>query len=673
MREIRNYSQAELKAEDISFSPNGPIKVINCLHKIFTIEASFLCEAIHRGHALHFLLAFLFFTGACTVQKTSPKATSDAPTDPTGSNDVGTGASATLQLWSRGPQQSVSPPDYTLDSKDPLNNLARQSVPLYDLNSASGNLTGPNLHVYYSKSTSDGPGKSTPLVSAWSSQKIPWDRKEFKSFMLYAHGSKAIRYMKDLFPTLNFAVRGKGVLPLYAYSSVDDNPLKTKYEINKDGRVGNILFFQNSDDTYNPSDEADAIYHEFAHMFQHILNPNVLETAGNYDMDMLLEGLADFFAASAVRDERILEYLASNATRLFSANSRTGRNHQRKMGNSLRFPSNYVGDFHLDARIVSSALNDIRRYLEGQTVTLYQDCGSNCAAKWNSASNHMSNAAAFDTANILAHEALREVIPTSSIIHYSERVVAAANRRSWSTQCGSNSSCKNELVSEITSILKSRGIHTSKTLRSTPFVSTGTSPELILNHNGYAYFRALFSGSEESNTDSKLDRCEAVLVIPDIRIRSGVQASAYDTLFELYDQTPTTPTTQVGGFTSLNGIDRLTQKSPYFDTSELEIKLWGFLLAGESIFNLAGNTSSRFYTQHQLSALSPSLNAINSSNPPPVGWAFRAPSTAGAEAYVEFAFQTRPFEVRYVTDDVYTIKSVKQKLNVSTSPSNFCN
>jgi len=607
------------------------------------------------------------------VQNTSPKDVSDVPTTPSGNGNVGTGASATLQLWSRGPQQAANPPDYTLDSRDPLNNLGRQSVPLFDLSSANGNLTGPNLHVYYSKSTSDGPGKSTPLVSSWNGQKIPWDRKEFKSFMLYAHGSKAIRYMRDLFPNLNFSVRGKGVLPLYAYSSVNDNPLKTKYEINKDGRVGNIMFFQYSDDTYNPSDEADTIYHEFAHMFQHVLNPNVLETGGNYDMDMLLEALADFFAASAVRDERILEYLSSNAQHLFSANNRTGKNHQRKMGNSLKFPSNFVGDFHLDARVVSSALNDVRRYLEGQTVTLYQDCSSNCTAKWNSTSNYMIRADAFDTANILAHEALREVIPTSSIIHYSEKFLAAVSARSWSAQCGTSSSCKSEIVAELGSILKSRGIHTSKPIRSVAFTSTGTNPELVLNHNGNLYFTTLFSGSGESNSDSKVDRCEAVLVFPDIRVRSGVQASAYDTLFELYDQTPSSASTQVSGFTSLEGIDRLTQKSPYFDTADLEIKLWGFLLAGENIFNLAGIPTSRYYAQHQLSVFSPSLNAINSNNPPPVGWALRAPSTAGAEGYVEFAFSTRPFEVRYVTDDIYSIKAVKQKLTVSSSPSNFCN
>lgn len=643
------------------------------LNPIFTKAKSFLCEANNRGHALHFLLTLLFILSSCTVQQTSKKEAADSTTNPTGNNSVGTGTTANLQLWARGPQQAANPPDYSLDSKDSLNNLGRQSVPLYDLNSAGGNLIGPNLHVYYSKSTSDGPGKSTPLVSSWVNQKIPWDRKEFKSFMLYAHGSKAIRYMKDLFPTLNFAVRGKGVLPLYAYSSVDDNPLKTKYEINKDGRVGNIMFFQYSDDTYNPSDEADTIYHEFAHMFQHILNPNVLETGGNYDIDMLLEGLADFFAASAVRDERILEYLASNAPLLFSANNRTGRQHQRKMGNSLRFPSSYVGDFHLDARVVSSTLNDVRRYLEGQTVTLYQDCGSNCSVRWNSTSSYMSRANAFDTTNILAHEALREIIPSSSIIHYSERLIAAVNRMSLNSQCGTSSSCKSEVVSEITSILRSRGIHTSKPIRSTAFTSTGSNPELILNHNGYLYFTTLFSGSGASNTDSKLDSCEAVLVFPDIRVRSGVQASAYDTLFELYDQTPSAPNTQVGGFTSLNGIDRLTQKAPYFDSADLEAKLWGFLLAGENIFNLAANPSSRYYAQHQQSVFSPSLNAINSNNPPPVGWALRAPSSAGAEGYVEFAFSTRPFEIRYVTEDIYTVKSIRQKLNVSTSPSSFCN
>ncbi|MEZ4814698.1 MAG: hypothetical protein R3A80_05765 [Bdellovibrionota bacterium] len=627
-----------------------------------------------------FLIALVFFT-ACTVQPVKSARSSIESTIPANS-DTASGATAQLGLWSRGPQQTVDPDDYTLDSTDALNSLSRNTVSLYDLNSSTGLLKGPNLEVFYSKSSSDGAGKASPTISSWSGRKIPWDTKEFKSFMLYAHGSRAIRYMKDLYPSLSFSVRGQGLLPLYAYSSIDDNPLKTKYEINKDGRVGNILFFQYADEPsvrFNPADESDAIYHEFGHVFQHVLNPNVLETGGNYDIDMLLEGLSDFFAASAIRDDRILEYLSSNAPRLFSANNRTGRYHQRKLGGTLHFPEDYTGDFHLDARIVSNALNDIRKYLEGQSVTLYQGCGSNCTATWNSTSNYMSRADAFDTANYLAHEALREIVPTSSIIHYSERIVAAAGRFSWSAQCGSSSTCRSEVVTDIAAILKSRGIHTSNPIRCNSsgacnaFTYSGSSPEIRLNNNGNLYFTPLFTSTGDSNSDSNLDRCEAILAIPDISLKAGIQASSYDTLFELYDTTQDSASTQVGGFTSLDGIDRLTQNAPYFDAYDLEVKLWGFLGPGENIFSLAGVTSSRYYAQHQLAVLSPSQSALTSSNPSPLGWAYRAPSTVGAQGYIEFAFSTRPFEVRYVTEDVYTVRSLKQKLTVSNTSVNFCN
>lgn len=623
---------------------------------------------------------FLFLTAACTVQKSS---SNDGGTG-SGTTQIGSGVTAQLALWKRGPQQAVDPPDYSLDSTDALNstNITRQPVSLFDLSSDSGKLTGPNLNVYYSKTSSDGPGKDSPSLSVWRNQRVDWDTKEFKAFMLYGHGSRALRYMKELYPSLNFSVRGRALLPLHAYSSIDDNPLNTRYEINQDGRVGNILFYQEEAEPrvrFNPVDESDAVYHEFAHVFQHVLNPNVLESGGNYDVDMLLEGLADFFAASAARDDTILEYLAVNAQYLFSQNNRTGTKHRRKMsGSSLYFPRDYVGDFHLDARIVSSALNDIRKYLEGQTVNLLQNCGTSCSVRW-STTTPMNTPDAFDMANTLAHDAYREIVPDSTIVHYSERIIAAANRKTWSAQCGSSSTCKSELISEITSILKSRGIHTSNPIRCdssgtcNPFVISGSTPELRLNTGGNLYFVPLFTNLVESDTDAVLDRCEAILAIPDISIASTVRASLYDMLFEVYDtDQKSSPLRSVTGFSSLNNIDRLTQNLPVFDPYDLEIKLWGFLLPGESIVSLAGNTSSRYYAQHQESVLSPHPNSLTSANPSPLGWALRAPANVGDIGTIEFAISVRPFEVRYAPETVYTNRSMSQKLQVGSNANSFC-
>ncbi len=627
-----------------------------------------------------FVVSITLFFLACTMQP-STVASETTPTSTTGGSSTG-GQGVQLNLWSRGPIQAGS--DSTLDSRDNLDasSVRRQAVSLFDLSSKTGSLVGPKLQVFYSESTSDGPGKASPLVSSWSGRMIPWDTKEFKSFMLYAHGSRAMRYMNELYPSLSFNVRGQSLLPLDAYSSIDGSPLNTRYRINSTGKRGTIMFYQREAESsvrFNPVDESDAIYHEFGHTLQHILNPDVLESGGNYDVDMLLEGLADFYAASAVKDDQILQYLGSNAPLVFSANNRTGRQHQRKLGAALRFPNNYVGDFHLDARVVANALNDVRKYLQGQTLTLLQDCGSNCTVSWNTADNVMSLSDAYNAANHLAHEALREIVPLSSIVHYSEKLIAAANSRNWSEECGTQSACKTQVVNAVRSILKSRGIYTSNPIRCdssgdcNPFSFDGTNPELILNHNGGFYFAPLLASSGKSNTNNVVDRCEAMLLIPNIRLRADVQASSYDTLFEVSETTPSaTPKVQVAGFSSLNNIDRLSERAEIFDSGQLEIKLFGFLLPGEVIFDLAGKSGSRFYSSHQSAVLSQGFSTFSANNPPPLGWAVRAPATAGEQGYLEFAYSTRPFEVRYVPEDVYTTRSLRQYLTVGASSSSFC-
>ena len=627
------------------------------------------------------------------MQKVTPKQSTSSTNITTNNIDPGTGATnivVTRNLWSRGPIQVTG--STSTNAGENLNSLSRQSVPLYDLSSATGTLSGPRLSVFYSESGDGGDGRKSPSLSTFTSSKaIAWDSPEFKSFMLFAHGSRAFRYMRELYPSITYQVRTKSIFPMEAYSNVPDSPLMTRYRVNTSGKPGNVMFYQDPDGEvpYNPVDESDAIYHEFGHVLQHILNPTVLETFGNYDIDTLLEALADFYAASAVRDDQILLYLRSNAPLVFSENNRTGIQHDRKLGGSLYFPKDYVGDFHLDARIVSNALNDIRKFLQGSTVNLLQDCSSPCTVQWSGAQNYFNSfnttakqaelkALSFDKANVLAHDALRQLVANSTLVHFSDRLIAVAKAQSWKTQCGSSATCIAQVESGVRSILKSRGIYTSKPIRCTSSTcrefatddpdddsDNSQTQELLLNNDGNLRFFPLFNASNNDTTNgSKVDPCESIIAYPDIKLSSSVQASVYDVLFEL---------NEVSRFSSLKDIDLLSKHGDFYDTSEPEIKLWGFLLPGESIVNLVGNLSSRFYQStnmnHQSSMLSPSPYAISSDKPLPLGWALRAPSSGVAS--VNFAFSARPFEVLYAPASLYTNFFVTQKLTVSGSQ-NFC-
>jgi hypothetical protein len=613
------------------------------------------------------LFVFLFLLSGCSPTKSKKKALVNY-------GGQATNISAQRNLWLRGPIQAADPDNPTLTARDSLNGLPRQRNTLFDLSSLTGALSGPRLKVFYSEAGDGGAGRSSPSLAYYtSSTEIPWNTKEFRSFMVYSHGSKAIRYMKQLYPGLVFAVRDAPVAPMEAYSSVPDSPLNTRYRVNSSGKPGNVMFYLDPESSvpYDPADEADAIYHEFGHALQHMLNPDVLESFGNYDIDTLLEAQADFFAASAVRDDQILLYLKSNAPLIFSSINRNGINHDRTMGGDLHFPNDYVGEIHLDARIVSNALNDFRKFIQGLPVNLYQNCGSACTISWTGAQNYFAantsaddqlalKAQAFDKANFISFQAFRDLVPLSTLMHFSERLIEQTKVQDWSAQCGTNTTCKNQVVSAMRSILKSRGIFTSNPIRCngstcTDFGVNGNDPELNLNFD-----LSLFFSSFQS--PGKLDPCEKIFVYPNVSLRSNVLATAYDIRFELE---------AVTGFTSLNDIDSLEENDPLFDNTQDELKLWGFLLPGEAIQDLVGSSDKgRFYLPHQGSFLSLSLSlpTLSNSNRPAMGWALRAPESG--EGTITFAFSARPFEFRYA-EEHRSYYEVTQSLKVDGT-NNYC-
>lgn len=614
---------------------------------------------------------FVFFITiilqACTVQQgansggvSSTNNNQNPPivNQPPSTNNPPSSQVKVLSLWSRSPVQAAG---YMATATDNLETLNRQSVALYDLNNLSGNLMGSNVNVYYKPEE-----MTSPKVTAYGSSRIPWSNRDFQAYMTYAHASAAYKYIKTLYPTLNFQIHGKNLFPIPTFSDLRGSAFETGYVPNYSSSVPGALMFYREDSVsfpYNTNDEADAIYHEVGHSFQHVLNASVMETSGNYDMDMLLEGLADFFAASALRDDKFGLYLEANAPVAYGPDNRTGPNQQRRMDGDVTYPNGYVGEFHLDGRVISSALNDIRKYFDNETVIVFQP--TRTSIQW-AARLALTKDQAFDRVFVASHEALREMIPSSTILFYTQKLIDKLMLADWSASCGTDASCLSRVRSDIQSILISRGIYKSSNLRSVAFSAGGTggSQDVIFSDNFYAM--PLSSSSGYSNTNSYVDKCEALLVVPSFSLNTGVQQSIYDVNFRLK---------AAYGLSAFHAIDVLT--APSSASSQEGLKLFGFLLPGENTYQAIAN--GRFYNDHQGSHLA--STSLTSINPSPLGWAVRAPASAQVSANtsdanstgkITFDIRYRPFEVLNAPSAIYSSYTFTQSIHVANGAADFC-
>jgi hypothetical protein len=605
------------------------------------------------GRNFFSLLFMSFFLQSCLVQQ-APERGMTSPGNNSTPNQTNT-----LGLWSRSPVQSAG---YLVDAGDNLEILNRQSVVLYDLLSSNGNLNGSTVNVYYSPND-----KNSPRLNAYGSSKIPWSNKDFQAYMVYAHTSGAYRYIQSLFPDIKFEVNGKNLFPVPAFALVKGSPFETGYIVNySSSQLGALMFYGEDDPSfpYNVSDEADVIYHEVAHSFQHVLNPSVMETPGYYDMDMLLEALADFFAASALRDDKILLYLEANSPSYGA--DRNGSNQIRRLDGSLSFPKSYVGEYHLDGRVIASALNDVRKYLTNQIVIVSQPTSK--SLRW-LASKPLTTSQAFDKVLVSSHEALRVMLPTSTVLFFTQKFLDNLMEGDWSVYCGVDLSCENRLRSDVISILVSRGIYkSSNDLRSKSF-SVGLLDDMGINPSGAEIifdktlkFFPLSPSNGYSNVDASVDKCEALLVTPNFYLASGVAHSVYDTLFRLKSSL---------GLSSYRSIDLLSASST---SSAKTLKLFGFILPGEDTFEAI--TSNRFYDDHQGSHLT--STSLSPENPSALGWAARAPavlypndrSNTGRGA-ITYEMSFRPFELLNAPNSVYSVLNITQSVYVSGT-ANFC-
>lgn len=611
-----------------------------------------------------FLWFFLgCFLQACLVQKAPERAlssTNNSQNPPTGNqppttDSTGSNQSNTLALWGRSPIQAAG---YKVTAKDNLESLSRQNVVLYNLNSSTGNLSGSTVNVYYNSNE-----MTSPRVTAYGSSKIPWSNRDFQAYMVYGHASSAYKYIQSLFPNISFQVNGKNLFPIPVFALIKGYPFDTGYIVNYSSSKLGALKFYGEDDAgfpYNVSDEADVVYHEVGHSFQHILNPSVMENSGYYDMDMLLEALSDFFAASALRDDKILLYLEANSP-LYGA-SRTGFNQIRRLDGTLSFPNSYVGEFHLDGRVVASALNDVRKYLSNQVILVSQPV--NKTIQW-MAPKPLTTGQAFDKVLVSSHEALRQMLPTSTILFFSQKFLDNLMLGDWSSFCASDASCVSRLRSDVESILISRGIYKANNLRTTPFsVGLANSGKEII-FNNFLNFFPLSPTSGYSNTNSVIDKCEALLLSPNFYLTSKLN-SLYDITFKLKS---------VFGLSSFKSIDVLT--SSITSNTEKTKKLFGFILPSEGTFQAIA--SNRYYDDHQGSHLT--STSLSPEIPSALGWAVRAPAKApvsesalddSSRGAVTYQISFRPYDVLNAPSSVYSSLDITQSIYVYSGAVDFC-
>jgi len=418
--------------------------------------------------------------------------------------------------------------DPTLIANDPLINansslqrLQRQNLEFSGLLSLTSPLEHEDIKFFQNTSLT-----AAPTFSRWAGLVAPWDSPDFKALMAYYHTVKAHDYAQRMFEDLTS--KQSGIFPIrFVYDELGD-PLRSNYASHSD-QPNQITFYRDSNQlTF--IDSPDAIYHEYSHVLQHVLSPEIFAEATNPHINSLLEGLSDFYAAAVAGQEDILGYLNANF-HLLVGNFIMGNGQNRRLKNNLFFPNDYfgsaiidnrngqaVGSYHLDGRVVASTLNDIRRYLNGERVDIPNKamCGNNCELIL-SESQFENKEESFFEVNLLAYETYESMGNNTSLTLHGFGLALL-------NQCSSKSWCSS-YADEVEEIIKGRGL---VSLADTVVIRNKQS--LGLSHidqsNGatrivyetQAHWIPLSSSRDIiSNKDNLLQPCESIIAFPSLR------------------------------------------------------------------------------------------------------------------------------------------------------------
>lgn len=573
-----------------------------------------------------------------------------------------------LALWARGPATDAD--GLELDAQDNLELVNRANVSIPNVLDVYSDLESEHLVIFESTANVQG-----PIFFEWAGKRVPWARSEFQSFMAYAHFSKAWTYVADLFPDtdLDFEIQDGAALKtkLTVFSAEEGDSFATGYVPSEKS----IYFYKETQtpyEAYNAVDEADVIYHEFGHMVQHALNESATFTfpEDNPELNALQEGLSDILAAAIVRDDEILEYSTINGNRIGiiqGGGGRLGDDYNRKLTHTAYFPDGYRDMIHLDGSIVAAALNDFRKYLEGEAVTKLSNCtGATCNLSVRTST--LSTDEAWDTVFVLAYAAFADLSTQSGYQRFAELLISKCGNASLAL-------CPTSATTVLASILEGRGFYFSGS-SSTPiqadadmnpdppngflFGSDATYAIQVDQALGYIPYP---NSASVANTNGLLDPCELVYIFPKITNKTlsygsptvSHPAILTDIEIELGSVTGFTPLTVAGG-----GVVDPIEAREVNGVTAYRSKVFSTLLpqTAESSFSMISGNSSRWFTLMNSTYFTRPLSSTYLV--PDVGWLVKAPSTRGATASAQFRITFRVQNadiVRFYSSDIDYIVS----------------
>lgn len=345
----------------------------------------------------------------------------------------------------------------TIDFTGGLDNVPRQWAFFSGLKSLSTAVGSQSVNVQFSNSDN-----RTFNFANLAGEDLRWDDDEFKYLMGFYHSQKALEFVQSQF---NIVVGGGAAVP-FNFSIIslrnDNGPAGTDnrdqllIRVKEQGSPGNteynfennlVNFFQsslNDDRDLNFIHTPHAIYHEFGHAIQYVFAPSIFRGEVlneqaipfvNHYIDSLFEGIADFTAAAMSDNDRILGYLDTNFKHLVGDDNINGNRQFRALNHDLRFPDHFTDQIHLDGRIVAAALNDLRKYVQGDFFTVSglrtENCSPQCDFQrvFTPEFRPFSSETAFKIVFRAAHLALKELdrsaFPTKiTYQNYSEELIA---------------------------------------------------------------------------------------------------------------------------------------------------------------------------------------------------------------------------------------------------------
>jgi hypothetical protein len=577
----------------------------------------------------------------------------------------------TMELWERGPATDYS--YEALNIKENLEQVPRKLAVLKDMLDLNAPLESAYLRVFSSSSN-----ETVPSFFKYAGQRISVNNPDFFIFNSYYHFTEAVHYASALFPSFDpgFVTMSESAGGVYRlYVDEPGNAFDTGYNyVTKAIR----LYKQSSGEAegFNAGHEADTIYHEFAHTLLHAINPALVvapeaeRRLGNYyynpDLDAIQEGLADYFAAAMTRDDKILQYLELHAKFYANPKNRTGVHLFRYADNDVYFPDGYRNDIHLDGRVISAVFNDIRKFVSGESVVIYNGCdeGSSGSCVKEGSSSPVSEGLAFDETLKLAFTVFGD--PNLDIYSTFQDYAIVLSEACSGYFASSLLLCTNfaDIEADIREILLSRGLlspheNLSDTQQNIDAGESGGNPLSLVAGTDPDFYPVYVSGtlgflpfpdhaSGLSNDNDTVEPCELILIYPNIENRSesqGMPASLYDIAVEL------------GAVT--NGLKAYVNPSNGSVTDEIPrgvpgsgpypMKLLGWLEPGENVQAKLRDFGSNWYKDLGRSAFTQKLSSTHF--PTGVGFLVQAPESLSVlnppRAYMKIFY--RAYNSRWLT------------------------